>query len=584
MMKGMVGAPATAPPAPGLPGGSGCGGGMGCMGGGGAKPFYPALMGMPSLTPEARQFIATEAARRLGTGSEMIAVGQAGLHQALMVNDPAAMQQAVAGMREGTLQAKSGASALQAINEEQSPRQIALTWFKGQMNTPAGSDSKLGDGPWGLTWLHLTTMAFLVSALLAALLIHYARLRRIDGLVRRLTPRAAPTAGQTPASRGAPSPAAKPPGAAPGGLAKGQAAVDPAARTADSLAKDNAPTGLWSGALRVAAIFRETPTVLTFRLVALDGGPMPFTFRPGQFLSFSAEIDDRPIRRSYSIASSPTQRDYVEITVKREEHGAESRYLHDHVAVGDHLQVKGPSGVFTFTGAEADSIVLISGGVGITPMMCITRYLTDRAFPGEIFFLYGARTVDDFIFREELEHLRKRHANLHVTATMSKPEGVGWTGSIGFLSKEFIAAAVPEIGRRRVHVCGPPVMMDFIKAQLAELGVPKDKIKSEAFASPLPSGFTAPTTPAPAVPPLQADAGAPSAPVAAAAPSAQAEVKFSRSGKTGVLAPDKCVLEAAEAVGVSIDFVCRVGTCGTCVVPLLEGSVTMEVEETRRAA
>ena len=112
--------------------GAGCGG-MGCMGGAGAKPFYPALMDMPTLTPEARRFIEAEAARRLGTGSEAITIGQAPLHQAVSANDPAAMQLAVSGVREGVLQVESGASALRAVNEGQPPRQIALAWFKGQM-------------------------------------------------------------------------------------------------------------------------------------------------------------------------------------------------------------------------------------------------------------------------------------------------------------------------------------------------------------------------------------------------------------------------------------------------------------------
>ena len=281
----------------------------------------------------------------------------------------------------------------------------------------------------------------------------------------------------------------------------------------------------------------------------------------------------KPIRRSYTIASSPAQRDYVEITVKREEQGAESRYLHDNVAVGDLLEVSGPSGVFTFTGKEASSIVLIAGGVGITPMMCAIRYLTDCAYPGDIFFLYGARSPQDFIFCEELEYLQKRHENLHVVATMERLEGASWTGAVGNISKEFIAHAVPEIARRRVHVCGPPAMMEAVKAELAELGVTRGQIKTEAFGPALGAALA----PAAATPTPAPEAGLAAA--VPAVPSAQAQVQFIKSGKTGALAPDKGVLEAAEAIGVAIDFSCRVGTCGICVVPLVKGSVTMAVEE-----
>jgi len=551
------------------------GGGGGCCGGGGAKPFYPALMDMPSLTPEARRFIEAEAASRLGSGSEEITIGQAALHHALSANDPLVVQQAVAGVRRGVLQVESGASALQAVGEDQSPRQVALAWFTGQMNVPIPAGMEMGDGPWGLSWYHLTLMGFLVAFLLGAMLIHYARVRRIGGLVERLTP------GGVAAGR----PAGKPdPAAVPAAAAKPAAAPPAGAGVAPPTApaKPDSPKRPWSGALRIAAIFRETPTVKTFRLMGLEGGAIPFSFLPGQFLTFSAMIDEKPIRRSYTIASSPAQCDYVEITVKREDQGAESRYLHDHVAVGDHLDVSGPSGVFTFTGKEADSVVLISGGVGITPMMCVLRYLTDCGYPGDIFFIHGARKAQDLIFREELDYLQKRHGNAHVTVTIADPEDVSWTGARGQISKELILQAVPEIARRRVHVCGPPAMMAAIKAELVELGVPKDKIKTEAFGPAQGAALAPAPAPAPAsarAAPAETAATAVPAPAAGAPPSAQVEVEFSKSGKTGPLAADQCVLEAAEAIGVAIDFSCRVGTCGTCVVPLTSGTVTMEVED-----
>jgi len=570
-MGGPMGAPPSPSPGAGNPAGGGCGP-MGCMGGLGARPFYSALMAMPTLTPEARQYIEDQAGKRLGSGSWAITTGQEQLHQSLLANDPAAMQRAIATVRAGVLEAESGAAALQAVNEGQSPRQIALTWFKTQMSVPAAVAMPMDEGPWGLSWYHLTIMTFLIAFLLATILIHQDRLRRIGTLVQRLTPGAVP----------APAGGAKSVGSAafvarlatpsiPAALA------DPGQKPSTMEATDPGKTSKpWAGTLRVADIFYETPNVKTFRLREPGSGPIPFTFLPGQFLTFSAEVDGKRIRRSYTIASAPTQRDYVELTVKREDLGAESRYLHDNVAIGDHLEVSGPAGVFTFTGTEADSIVLISGGVGITPMMCITRFLTDRAFPGDIFFLYGATTPQNVIFREELEYLRKRHANLHVAMTVDRPDETPWTGAVGRISKEFIARNVPEIARRRVHVCGPPAMMEAVKSALIELGVSKHKTKSEAF------GQALGAAPAPiAAEALATDAAAPSTSTASppTVPSAQAEIEFRKSGKTGPLAPDKCVLEAAEAIGVAIDFSCRVGTCGICAVPLLKGAVTMAVEE-----
>ena len=96
---------------------------------------------------------------------------------------------------------------------------------------------------------------------------------------------------------------------------------------------------------------RETPTVQTFRLADPAADRLPFDFLPGQFLQVEVEPDGgKAARRSYTIASSPTQRAHVELTVKREEQGVVSRHLHDQVSVGDLLKITGPFGAFTFTG------------------------------------------------------------------------------------------------------------------------------------------------------------------------------------------------------------------------------------------
>ena len=256
-MSGIMGAPPPPmlPPATSAQSSGGCGA-MGCMGGSGTKPFYATLMDMPSLTPEARRFIEDEAGKRLGSGSEAITTGQALLHHALSANDPAAMQRAIADVRLGVLQAESGAAALLAVNEGQPPRQIALTWFKGQTSVPATVGMSMNEGPWGLSWYHLTTMVFLVAFMLGAILIHYARLRRIDGLVQRLTPGATPA----PAPAGSPTPAPAPAARAASGTAPKPARPSvpaiPAAPTQNPPSTEApAPATAskrWSGALRVA--------------------------------------------------------------------------------------------------------------------------------------------------------------------------------------------------------------------------------------------------------------------------------------------------------------------------------------------
>ena len=180
------------------------------------------------------------------------------------------------------------------------------------------------------------------------------------------------------------------------------------------------------------------------------GGVLPFNYLPGQFLTVIAPTDGKPAKRSYTISSSPTRNDYAEITVKHQEGGEVSGYLHDHVKEGDLLEFTGPSGSFIFTGRECKCILLIGGGVGVTPLMSVLRDLTDRSWPGDIYLLFGIHSPRDFIFREELDYLQRRHSNLRVIVTASHPEGTDWKGPTGRITKEWIAQSVPDLASREV--------------------------------------------------------------------------------------------------------------------------------------
>jgi glycine betaine catabolism B len=206
--------------------------------------------------------------------------------------------------------------------------------------------------------------------------------------------------------------------------------------------------------------------------------------------------------------------------------------------------------------------------VGITPLMSVLRYLTDRSWPGDIYLLCGIRSPQDFIFREELEYLQRRHPNLRVVVTVSHPEGTDWKGPTGRITKELIAQSVPDLASRYVHLCGPVSLMEAVKKALVELGVPAERIKTEAFGPAL--GKPEPTRPQAAPP-----AGAEGEVTRLALPT----VTFSQSDKAAPLPPDKAVLDVADENCVEIDNSCRVGTCGTCRVKLLSGAVTMSVED-----
>jgi ferredoxin-NADP reductase/DMSO/TMAO reductase YedYZ heme-binding membrane subunit len=346
----------------------------------------------------------------------------------------------------------------------------------------------------------------------------------------------------------------------------------------------------WTGQLRVIQVFDETPEVRTFRLASTSGKGLPFDFFPGQFVSLTLDIDGQKIRRSYTIASAPTRNGYCELTVKREPNGLASRHLHDAVKLGDLLEVRAPAGKFKFTGAEADSVVFVAGGVGITPLMSQIRYLTDVSWPGDIYLVFTVKTERDIIFRDELDALRRRHPNLHVTVTLTRADGAGWSGERGRITPALLSRVVPAIAARRVLICGPTEMTNPTRQMLRDLGVPDKAIQVESFKSP--SRATSPETPLPWTNGLTMKVaatnlaevskdhtnGAPK-PATEAGEDGLATVTFARSGKSAPVHAGQTVLESAEALGVRIQYECRAGICGQCKTKILAGQVVMDSED-----
>jgi ferredoxin-NADP reductase len=282
-----------------------------------------------------------------------------------------------------------------------------------------------------------------------------------------------------------------------------------------------------------------------------------WTRTPGQFLTLHIEPRGIPTKRSYTIASTPTWRDRVEITVKREDQGLVSRWLHDELNVGDEVEIEAPNGTFFFTGQEVESVVLIGGGVGITPMMSAARYLTDTAWSGKVYLILSFQAPRDFIFREELAQLQAHNANLRVAVTMSRPGDEPWSGHVGRIDAALLASVIPDAPIRRVHICGPPSMMDAVKAAVVGLGVPDAQIKTEAFGT------------------IKRDPTA----KGAATTEVGGKVVFQVSDTTAPVPVGATILDAADEFGVFIDNACRSGTCGSCRVKLVSGSVSMAVRD-----
>lgn len=559
------------------------------------KEVYPTLMALPDgMTPEDRQRVAQLSHDRMDEGTASLSSGLSNLAHATSSQDYAAMQQATVQMRAGLADFESGVAGERVVAEGQLPRNIALGWFRREMNLASPTLDQAPHGLFGVSLIHFFTMVLLVSFALAMVAMYFFKMRRAAALFGRLDPGNSPTSPGDPPSQpegtkssGPPSPPSNgtsgtsgngrtgsgPPVAQqvplPSAIATQTSASAPSLRPNSSEASPVSAN--WKGKLRVASIVVETPNVKTFRLTSLStDAPLPFTFLPGQFLNVAFWIGGAKMNRSYSISSSPHERQYVDLTIRREPRGAVSRHIDDLIRVGSLIETGGPVGKFTFTGTEADSIVLLSGGVGITPMMSIARYLTENSWPGDIYFLFACRTPADYIFADKMPSLQKTNPNLHVSVAVSSPEATDWAGLRGRITKDWLSQMVPGLASRRVHLCGPVPMMDSAKLLLAELGLPADQLKTEAF------GLVKPAPASPGSTPLPLG------------PATGPTITFSKHDKsakihmdlqTGDSPPRQTILELSEELGIGIEFSCRVGTCGICKVKMTSGEVDMEVQE-----
>lgn len=340
----------------------------------------------------------------------------------------------------------------------------------------------------------------------------------------------------------------------------------------------------WKGELKIAAIFQETPDVKTLRLTSPDGGAFPFTYLPGQFLNIQLMIEGKRVNRSYTIASSPTRVDSCELSIKREPLGLVSRFIHDQLKVGDFVKVSGPSGKFTFTGKEAHGVVLIAGGVGITPVMSILRYLTDRAWMGTIYFLFVTKTERDLIFHEEVLWLQRRFPQLKVCVSLTRTmPGSTWTGERGRATEALFRRFVPNLNQLPVYLCGPNEMMDSTRDLLISIGVPASQIWMEAFAGRKTASLNAEVDTAPTNA-SSTDSETAASSISLSTTAGKTKIHFAQSDVHAEADFDTTVLEAAESASIELPYECRSGICGQCKTRLVQGAVRMDSEDALSAS
>jgi ferredoxin-NADP reductase/MOSC domain-containing protein YiiM len=352
-----------------------------------------------------------------------------------------------------------------------------------------------------------------------------------------------------------------------------QAEGDPGRATGNTglTAAAGGPPPAWAGfrPLRVVSVDAEARGVFSVRLAATDASPLPAAL-PGQFLTLRLhpQADGPPVIRSYSLSGRPGDPDY-RISVKQEPYGAASGYLQAHLRAGDTLEVAAPRGVFTLAAGDGP-IMLLSAGIGATPVLAMLHSLAAERSTREVWWLHGARNRSEHAFARESRALLSALPNRHVLVCYSRPtatdrRGVDYTTS-GRLSAELLARmGVPTSAE--AYLCGPPAFMLELTDALLSLGVDPSSIHTETFSAE--PAQTPGVVPGPTRPPHQP----------AGVPGTGAPVSFARSGLTiNWDAAYASLLELAEACDVPVRWACRTGVCHSCETGLLSGAVTYAPE------
>ncbi len=318
----------------------------------------------------------------------------------------------------------------------------------------------------------------------------------------------------------------------------------------------------WTGLrpFRIARVVRESRSIASFVLEPVDGEPLP-AFAPGQFLTVRVQPAGAPraLLRSFSLSAAPDAGHY-RLSIKREPDGVVSPHLHDHIGPGDVIEVGAPRGLFTLDPADGDRpVVLLSAGVGATPVLAMLESLAASGSDREIWWIHGARNRAEHAFADEARrHLaalpRSRSHIRYSRPAMSDRPGRDYDAQGRVTLEVLQELAVPRAGDH--YLCGPTVWMRELSDHLSTAGVAPERIHTEIFGSEPLTGAERPPHP-PAGPPG-------TGPV----------VAFTTSGLTVRWDPAfGSLLELAEACDVPVAWSCRTGVCHTCECGVVDGEL-----------
>jgi len=337
------------------------------------------------------------------------------------------------------------------------------------------------------------------------------------------------------------------------------------------LAAVSGPAPAWQGfrPLRVSRKARESSNVISLVLEPIDERPLTEAL-PGQFvvLRLSPAPDAPPLLRSYSLSGEPSAERY-RVSIKQEAHGAAGAYVDNKLQVGDVVEVSAARGSFTLQPGDAP-VVLLSAGIGATPVLAMLHALAAEGSPREVWWLYGARNRREHPFAEETRALVKALARGHSHISYSSPAPEDELG-LNFDARGHLDMhALRHIGAPRnadFYICGPAAFMLDLTLGLARWGIDASRIHTEIFGS------------GPSITPGVAEAPHRQPHMPAGPLGAGPLVSFTRSGINVRWEPAfQSILELAEACDIPVRWSCRTGVCHTCETGLVAGTVSYRPE------
>lgn len=320
--------------------------------------------------------------------------------------------------------------------------------------------------------------------------------------------------------------------------------------------------------LKVADVRRETADCVSVAFDIPENLETEFKFLPGQYLTLKIISGGEEIRRSYSICTSPYEKE-LRVAVKRVKDGKGSTYITEKLRRGDEIEVMTPMGNFhtPLLSTNNKQYVLFAGGSGITPMLSILKTVLIEEPGSTLILFYGNLNEESTIFRKTLNELNeKEHGRFQLYYIFDKPESGSSHGSgglySGVMSKEKVHLLLNKhVALSPLHeffICGPTPMMDNVRETLEELKIEKPKIHIEYFTSAL--GFATKVN----------------MPAGEKITSQVTVIQYGMETTFELSSDGKVILDAAMDAGVDAPFACKGAVCATCRGKLIEGKVVME--------